>query len=319
MFILTQILSFIAIIINMIAVQLKTKKQILLTIVVANILFIISYILLEAYMGALTCGVVAIEIIINTMLEEKGKTTPKVFIILYLVIFVLLGVITFESFIDVLPIIASILFTVTLIQTKEKYVRLLILGNLILWIIYDFFVRAYLTAISDLFIISSTIIGIIRYEIKKEEKMKKIRVLKANKKHKEFIIHANQVINNVNETQQTYGLENNIDKDYFCHYPKFHCLVAEIDDKPIGMILYSYFYWANDGEVLWISQMFVEEEYRKYGIFFKLIEKLKCENPDIKIVSCATSNKNKRMQKILQYYGMNDINLKFYYKKVKKY
>lgn len=318
MFILTQILSFIAMMINIIAVQLKTKKQILLTIVVANLLFIISYILLEAYMGALTCGIVAIEIIINTILEDKGKATPKIFIILYLVIFILLGVISFGSFIDTLPIIASILFTVTLIQTQEKYVRLLILGNLLSWIIYDFFVRAYLAVISDLFIISSTIIGIIRYEIKKEEKMKKVKVLKANKNHKEFIIHANQVINNVNETQQTDRLKNNMDKDYFCNEPKFHCLVAEIDNKPVGMILYSYFYWANDGEVLWISQMFVEEEYRKYGVFFKLIEKLKCENPDIKIVSCATSHENKRMQKILQYYGMNEINLKFYYKKQKE-
>lgn len=146
--------------------------------------------------------------------------------------------------------------------------------------------------------------------------MKKVKVLKANKTHKEFIIHANQIINRVNQTYQTYGIENNIDKDYFCNRPKFQCLVAEIDDKPVGMILYSYFYWANDGEVLWISQMFVEKEYRKYGVFFKLIEKLKYENPDIKIVSCATSNENKTMQKILQYYDMNDINLKFYYKKV---
>ena len=114
--------------------------------------------------------------------------------------------------------------------------------------------------------------------------MKEVIVLKANKKHKEFIIHANNIINNVNDTEQTNGLEENIDKDYFYDNPKFHCLVAEIDNKPIGMILYSYFYWANDGEVLWISQMFVEEEYRKYGVFFKLIEKLKEENRDIKIV-----------------------------------
>ena len=82
------------------------------------------------------------------------------------------------------------------------------------------------------------------------------------------------------------------------------------------MILYSYFYWANDGEVLWISQMFVEEEYRKYGVFFKLIEKLREENQDIKIVSCATGDENKRMQRILQYYGGHEINLKFYCKKV---
>ena len=146
--------------------------------------------------------------------------------------------------------------------------------------------------------------------------MKEVIVLKANKKHKEFIIHANNIINNVNDTEQTNGLEENIDKDYFYDNPKFHCLVAEIDNKPVGMILYSYFYWANDGEVLWISQMFVEEEYRKYGVFFKLIEKLREENKNIKIVSCATGDENKRMQRILKYYGANEINLKFYYKKV---
>lgn len=146
--------------------------------------------------------------------------------------------------------------------------------------------------------------------------MSKIKVLKASKEHKEFIIHANKVINNVNDTEQTNGLELNIDKDYFCDNPKFQCLIAEVDSKPVGMILYSYFYWANDGEVLWISQMFVEEEYRKQGVFFKLIEKLREENQDIKIVSCATGDENKRMQRILKYYGANEINLKFYYKKV---
>lgn len=146
--------------------------------------------------------------------------------------------------------------------------------------------------------------------------MKQIEVLKANRKHKEFIIHANKVINNTNETEQTNGLERNIDKDYFCDNPKFNCLVAEIDSKPVGMILYSYFYWANDGEVLWISQMFVEKEYRKCGVFFKLIEKLKQENKAINIVSCATGDENKRMQKILKYYDAKEISLKFYYKKV---
>ena len=146
--------------------------------------------------------------------------------------------------------------------------------------------------------------------------MNNIEIMRADKRHKAFVVYANNVINNVNDTEQTNGLEQNIDKDYFCDNPKFHCLVAELDNRPVGMILYSYFYWANDGEVLWISQMFVEEEYRKYGVFFKLIEKLKEENRDIKIVSCATGDENKRMQRILKYYGANEINLKFYYKKV---
>ena len=69
-----------------------------------------------------------------------------------------------------LPILASIFFVFTLIQSKEKYVRLLILGNLTSWIIYDFLVKAYLAGISDLFVISSTITAIIRYDVKKEVK-----------------------------------------------------------------------------------------------------------------------------------------------------
>lgn len=148
--------------------------------------------------------------------------------------------------------------------------------------------------------------------------MNHIKVIHANRLHKDFLIYANRVINDVNDTEQTKGLELNIDKDYFRDKSKFQCLVAEIDNKPVGMILYSYFYWANDGEVLWISQMFVEEEYRKCGVFFKLIEKLREENKDIKIVSCATGDENKRMQKILKYYGGYEINLKFYYKKLEK-
>ena len=144
-----------------------------------------------------------------------------------------------------------------------------------------------------------------------------IEVLHATKKHKDFLIYANKVIDNVNNMEETHGLENNIDSDLFGDKPKFECLIAEADGRPVGMIIYSYFYWASDGEILWISQMFVEKEYRKYGIFFKLISKLREENKDIKIVSCATGNDNIRMQKILKYYNCHEMkNLKFYYKKV---
>ena len=146
--------------------------------------------------------------------------------------------------------------------------------------------------------------------------MADIKVMKANELHKDFIIYANKVINNVNSTNQTNRLEKNIDKDYFCNNPKFECLIAEIENKPVGMILYSKFYWANDGEVLWISQMFIEKEYRKYGVFFKLIKELKEKNKDIKIVSCATGNGNLKMQRILKYYNAKEIDLKFYYKLV---
>lgn len=145
--------------------------------------------------------------------------------------------------------------------------------------------------------------------------MDDINIIHANKNHKDFLIYANKIIDQVNDMNETNGLQLNIDKDYFCKNPKFQCLVAEIDNKPVGMIIYSYFYWASDGQIIWISQMYIEPEYRKYGVFFKLISKLREENKDIRIVSCATGEGNERMQKILKYYGGVEMkNLKFYYK-----
>ena len=61
----------------------------------------------------------------------------------------------------------------------------------------------------------------------------KIKVVEAERKHKDFIIHANKVINNVNNTNQTNGLENNIDNDLFGNRKKFHCLIAEYENNPV--------------------------------------------------------------------------------------
>jgi len=142
-----------------------------------------------------------------------------------------------------------------------------------------------------------------------------IRIIHANHEHRDFLIEANKIIDEVNNMEQYTEFEKNIDKDYYCDNPKFECLVAEVDNKPVGMLLYSYFYWASDGQVLWISQMYIKEEYRKYGIFFKLIKKLREENPDIRIASFGTGVENLRMQRIIKYYEGHEMsNLKFYYK-----
>lgn len=142
----------------------------------------------------------------------------------------------------------------------------------------------------------------------------KIEIMHANKSHKDFLIYANKVIDEVNNMEQYTEFEKHIDADCYCDNPKFKCLLAEVDGIPVGMILYSYFYWASDGQVLWISQMYVKEEYRKYGIFFKLIKQLREENKNIEIASFGTGVENLRMQKIIKYYGGHEMsNLKFYY------
>ncbi len=143
-----------------------------------------------------------------------------------------------------------------------------------------------------------------------------IKIVNAKRGHKPYLLKANAEINNVNEVNHHSNFSLNLDKDYFVSHPKFRCLVAEIDGKPVGMLLYSKMYWADDGEVIWVSQTHVEKEYRKYGVFFKLFDALKKRNKNVKIISCATGKPNKTMQKLLAYAGGVQMDLLFYYLKV---
>lgn len=169
MFILAQIVSLIAIIVNIIAVQFKDKKHILLGVALTNFLFAICYLMLDAYVGTLICIFHTIIVIINSMLEDREKETPSFMILIYILIAIIIGASGYKSVTDLLPILASILFILTLNIGKEKYIRLLLLGNLISWVIYDYFVLAYVAGVSTLVVIGSTLISIYRYDIKNKE------------------------------------------------------------------------------------------------------------------------------------------------------
>lgn len=141
----------------------------------------------------------------------------------------------------------------------------------------------------------------------------KIKIVNAKREHKEYLLRANAEINEVNEVNHESNFSKNLDKDYFVSNPKFKCLVALADEKPVGMILYSKMYWADDGVVIWVSQTHVDKEYRKYGVFLKLVQALKNRNKDVKLISCATGRPNKKMQKIFEFAGGKQIDLLFYY------
>ena len=145
----------------------------------------------------------------------------------------------------------------------------------------------------------------------------KIKITNAKIEHKPYLLKANAEINQVNEEMHISNFSKNLDKDYFCKHPKFKCLVALVNNQPVGMLLYSKMYWADDGEVIWISQTHVIKEFRKYGIFFKLIKALKNKNKNTKILACATGKSNKTMQKLLNFAGGKQMDLLFYYVKLK--
>ena len=85
------------------------------------------------------------------------------------------GVAFYRQVIDILPIVCSVLYTLTIVQKKEKNIRSLTLITTILWLIYDFIVGAYTAAISNIIFCISNLIAIFKYDIKGKRKKRKRR------------------------------------------------------------------------------------------------------------------------------------------------
>lgn len=169
MFIVAQIVGFIGSAVNIFTIQVKQKKHILFGFMTMNILFAINFILLKSYSGAIICFVSAIQTLINYRLEVKQIPFPKWLIPVYIIVSFVCGMATYQGFVDILPVIGSILYTLSIIQKKEMNLRRITLVNTILWLIYNLLVRAYTSAISEVFFLTSNLIAIYRYDIKKQK------------------------------------------------------------------------------------------------------------------------------------------------------
>ena len=69
-------------------------------------------------------------------------------------------------------------------------------------------------------------------------------------KDKEFILNANREINNLSGLNDS-SFEKRIDKDLF-EDKTFKSIIAEIEGKVVGVVLYSYVYWANCGKGIYL-------------------------------------------------------------------
>lgn len=160
-----QILGVLGILSNILGIQFKSKKNILIAFMLANVLFSVTFFLLKGYSGAIICIVAAVQTFIKHTYDKKEVRFPKYLVAIFMIVSLLCGFLTYRSLIDILPIICSILYTLSIIQNKERNLRLITLVNIIFWTIYDIKVGAYTAGINDVLLALSTIVAIFRYDI----------------------------------------------------------------------------------------------------------------------------------------------------------
>lgn len=141
-----------------------------------------------------------------------------------------------------------------------------------------------------------------------------MNIRNANIEDKDFVIYSNDYVNQVSGIKTQSQLSINFEKDILSDNPKAFCLIAEENKEQIAFCLYSYVYWANKGQGVYLSNVFVKPEHRNKGVFRKILSHIKNLN-DVNFITMLVGNENESMQKTISNYGAEDIDMKTFYLK----
>ena len=162
-FIFAIILGVLGIIANMVIYQQKNRKTMLLIKLCANALWSLHYFCLNAYSGAIVCaiGVIRESVFINT---DKKWAKSKWWLILFLVLNVITGIITWKNIFNLFPCIAGVISVISFWIGKPTKTRILALPISAMFFTYNAINHSYAGMLNEVFTTISVIIAFIRHK-----------------------------------------------------------------------------------------------------------------------------------------------------------
>ena len=158
-FIIAQIIGFIAFFFSLIAYHKNKKEKILGNMIISNGLNLIHYVLLGALSGGAT-KVLAILRDITIISKKKYKfLSSNVVLSLFVIMYIVIGIIFYSSVWSVLPILSAIVYTIPLWNGNELIVKKAAYLSRILWLIYNIVVFSISGIVTDSVFIISTFIA----------------------------------------------------------------------------------------------------------------------------------------------------------------
>ena len=140
---ISYIASLIATILNFCEPFCKKMKQVLGLYFFANALTGFSYLIVGSISGGMGSFAGAFQIMVNYTFNAKNKKLPYWIIILHAVTLYSITLITLTHWYDLILILTSTAFVLSMAQKKVKIYRLLCVINIALYILYDCIAGAY--------------------------------------------------------------------------------------------------------------------------------------------------------------------------------
>ena len=173
--ILPQIIGLLGVATLLFSYQQKKRKNIILFNTVSRCLYILQYVLLGAFSGAVLDILGAMSSIIagKKHTEFIKKHTKVVFISINACFIVAGGILAFynKSWYDLFSLTGVLLNTNAFWISNEKMIRRVSLLSSPFWFVYDLLNRAYGSAIGDILTMCSIIIAMIRHKNSDDKKV----------------------------------------------------------------------------------------------------------------------------------------------------
>lgn len=169
LFILAQICGVITLILTVVSVQFKEKEKFMICMMLANIVVAIQYFLLNALTGAVIAIINTIRCFVFYYYKKKDLKPSLIILIVFEVIAVISGVITWQNMWSLIPTIVTLIYTYGLWQDNIKVIRITTIIVGFGWATYDVVVRAYVGALQETSQLISAIIALYRSKNKEKE------------------------------------------------------------------------------------------------------------------------------------------------------
>lgn len=167
--IVSQIIGVLAVGTFLLSYQQKKRKNIIIFNVVSRVLYILQYLLLGAFEGAVLDILGALSSVIATQ-KDNGfvKKHTLVTVIIINVVIVAAGILLYENVFSLLPMVGVLLQTTAFWINDERIIRRVSLAGSPFWFVYNFVSRAYGSAVGDVLTMGSIIIAMIKYRKSKQ-------------------------------------------------------------------------------------------------------------------------------------------------------
>ena len=163
--VIIQGIGFVALLFVVFSFQRYKRISILSCMLIGLVLFVVHYSLLHAWTGALLNLIEAGMVYVAHQKENKSWANKKLWLYIFIILFIISGLITSKTIVGVLAVLAQIFGAIAVWQKNPRTIRFIMLIPRPLWFLYNLSVGSYAGMIKEIFIFVSVLTGIIRFDI----------------------------------------------------------------------------------------------------------------------------------------------------------